>query len=52
MCTDGKGTIGTDERLFWDAMAGEIPDLTHRESIIFEVEPPPLLVVMDMIEFC
>ena len=51
-CYDGSVPCGTDEKSFWDAMAGEIPDLPEGESILFRPEPPSLLVVMDMIEFC
>ena len=52
MCLDGFVPCGTDEKSFWDAMAGEIPDSSEGENILFEPEPPSLLVVMDMIEFC
>ena len=52
ICPDGKVPCGTEERDFWDAMAGEIPDLPEGKFILFEDEPPPLLIVMDMIEFC
>lgn len=52
MCPDGHGPFGTDERSFWDAMAGEIPALTEGQMVLLEDEPPSLLVVMDMIEFC
>ena len=33
-------------------MASEIPDMPEGNLILLEDEPPPLLVVMDMIEFC
>lgn len=52
MCIDGRGPVGTDERSFWGAMEGEIPELIEVQNILFEPESPPLLVVMDMIEFC
>ena len=52
VCPDGRGPCGTDERSFWDAMAGEVPELTEGEAILHQTEPPPLLAVMDMIEFC
>lgn len=51
-CPDGNFPCGTEERDFWDAMAGKIRELTEGQMILFEDEPPPLLVVMDMIEFC
>ena len=52
ICPDGNFPCGTEERDFWDAIAGEIPDMSQGNLILFEDEPPPLLVVMDMIEFC
>ena len=52
ICPDGNEYCGTDEQSFWDAMAGEIRDLPEGNFILLEDEPPPLLVVMDMIEFC
>ncbi len=52
ICPDGSSPSGTDERSFWDAMEGDIPDLTEGETILYQSEPPSLLVVMDVIEFC
>ena len=52
ICPDGNEYCGTDEQSFWDAMAGEIRDLPEGNFILLEDELPPLLVVMDMIEFC
>ena len=52
MCRDGFVPCGTDEKSFWDAMAGEVLDLSEGENILFQPEPPSLLAVMDMIEFC
>ena len=49
---DGLDPVTIDERSFWDAMVGEIPDLTEAQNILYEADPPPLLVVMDMIQFC
>jgi len=52
MCPDGAGPCGTNERLFWDSIRAEIPALAEQEHILIEQDPPNLLDVMDMIEFC
>lgn len=52
MCRDGAGPCGTDYGLFWDTIRAEIPALAEREQVLAEEVPPPLLEVMDMIEFC
>ena len=52
ICPDGNEYCGTHEQSFWDAMVSEIPDMPEGDLILLEDEPPPLLVVMDMIEFC
>jgi hypothetical protein len=51
-CPDGAGPYGTNESLFWDALKAEIPSLAERELVLLEQSPPPLLDLMDMIEFC
>ncbi|MCY4428209.1 MAG: hypothetical protein OXC05_14445 [Halieaceae bacterium] len=51
-CIDDCGPYSTDEQSFWDAVTGEIPDLDEGASILYKPDPPPLHVVMDMIEFC
>ena len=52
ICPDGNEYCGTNEQSFWDAMVAEIPDLTEGQLVLLEDDPPSLLVVMDMIEFC
>ena len=51
-CPDGHAYCGTDESSFWDAMAGINPDLIEGQDILYQFDPPPLKVVMRMIEFC
>ena len=52
MCFDGSIPVGTNSEAFWDAMAGRIPELPERHVIVTPSDPPPILVVMDMIQFC
>lgn len=52
MCSDGKGPFGTNEKLFWDALHGENPALAESDHLLQRTEPPPLLQLMDIIEFC
>ena len=51
-CTDGAVACGANETLFWDALKAEIPGLADNELVLYQEEPPPLLDIMDMIEFC
>lgn len=51
-CPDGAGACGANEKLFWEALKAEIPALADSELVLYQEEPPPLLDVMDMIEFC
>ena len=51
-CHDGHAYCGTDESSFWDAMVGVNPKLTQGQDILYQFNPPPLEVVMRMIEFC
>ena len=51
-CFDGPAICGTNEESFWDTLRAEIPNLADKNRILLEPEPPPLLTVMDMIEFC
>lgn len=52
ICPDGNEYCGTNEQSFWDSMVAEIPELTEGQLVLLEDDPPSLLVVMDMIEFC
>jgi len=48
-CPDGRGTTGTDSRALGLAVRADIPELDWP----LELDPiPPVLVVMDLIEFC
>lgn len=51
-CPDGAGACGTNEKLFWEALTAEIPILTESEMLLYQEDPPPLLELMDVIEFC
>jgi len=51
-CPDGGGACGANEKLFWEALQAEIPALADSELVLGQEESPPLLNVMDMIEFC
>lgn len=51
-CPDGTSPYGTDAVKFWDAMRGDIPGLPEPYEILAAPEPPPIIDVMDMIEFC
>lgn len=52
ICPDGAGACGTNEALFWKALTAEIPALTESEMLLYQEDPPPLLELMDVIEFC
>jgi len=53
-CEDGKGPIGTNAEIFWQAMQAEIPGLQERQLPPWYHEEDQLrtLDVLDMIEFC
>ena len=53
LCPDGAVPCGTDDSSFWKAMRGEVPDLPETpQTVLNEDEPPSLLLVMDVVEFC
>jgi hypothetical protein len=52
MCPDGAGPVGTDEFAFWNAMRARIHSFEERPWLRVVYDPPPILDVMDMIEFC
>lgn len=51
-CDDGMGACGTNEKSFWEVLKAEIPALTESRMLLQQEDPPPLLALMDMIEFC
>ena len=56
-CDDGRGPCGTDERAFWDAAAGEVPDLSlpdnaWSEQALQSAEDVDTVVFLDLLEFC
>ena len=56
-CADGRGPCGTDERAFWDAAAGEVPDLSlpdnaWSEQALQSAEDVDTVVFLDLLEFC
>ena len=56
-CDDGRGPCGTDGRAFWDATAGEVPDLSLPDDAgLYQawesVEDADTAVFLDLLEFC
>lgn len=56
-CPDGHVACGTDERAFWDSVAGEIPDLRLPDNALFpqavqSAADVDTAVVLDLLEFC
>jgi hypothetical protein len=51
-CPDGVCTYATNRQRFWEVLRAEIPNLAQNEMLLHENEPPPLLDLMDLIEFC
>jgi hypothetical protein len=52
ICHDGGATVGADQLAFWNAMHARMPSLEERPWLYAINEPPPVPVVMDIIEFC
>ncbi len=51
-CSDGVGTVGTDETSFWQAVRAEIPGFEERPWHGVQDEPPARLDILDLSEFC
>lgn len=51
-CPDGRGPYGTDEKRFWEAVFSEIPNLANADDPLEADKVPPLVDLMDLIEFC
>lgn len=51
-CPDGAGVCGANTTLFWATLRAEIPALAENDHLFYRQEPPPILDLMDLIEFC
>ena len=51
-CPDGAGACGANTGLFWEVLKAEIPAVADGDLVLYQEEPPQLVDVMDMIEFC
>ncbi len=57
-CADGGAVIGTDERMFFERLNAEVPDVINpelREAGILRFclnDVPPTLAILDLTEFC
>lgn len=51
-CSDGAGTVGTDETSFWESVRAEIPSIEERPWYGVQDATPDTLDILDLIEFC